>query len=470
MPASPHSYSSRIIEPLAAYISDATRRPLPPDVHRRAIHHVADTIAAMTSGSRLAAGRLGAAFVERHGGAGPCHVVGSPITTTPIMAALANGLSAHADETDDSHAPSLSHPGCAIVPAVLAAAELVEANGIEILRATVLGYDVSSRVNLALNPAEFREAGHSTHSIGPTFGAAASAAALMKLSARQVRHVLSYAAQQASGLSCWMRDPDHIEKAFDFAGMPARNGLSAALMVASGFTGVDDVFRGPRGFFDAYDESGRTGLPVRPDLVIDGLGDSYEIMRANIKRWTVGSPIQAALDALELLMARRATTPDEVTKLVVRLPEQGADTVDNRESPSICVQHLCAVMLIDGTVTFESSHDVARMQDPQVREIRRHVTLVGDPELTRAMPSRQAIVELHRTDGTSDAEHVRHVRGTWSNPMTSDDVQRKVDELVAPVIGDAQTKSLIARVWALDETARPQQLFPGGQADGNPPF
>ena len=457
-----------LINSLAEYIAGARRQPLPEPVRQRAVHHVADTIGAIVSGSRLPAGELGAAFIRDHGGSGPCHVFGSPTTTTPIMAAFANGLSAHADETDDSHAPSLSHPGCAVVPAVLAAAELADANGTDVLRATVLGYDVGARINCALNPAEFREVGHSTHSIGPTFGAAAAAAALMDLDVRQIRHVLSFAAQQASGLSCWMRDPDHLEKAFDFGAMPARNGVSAALMVASGFTGVDDVFSGPRGFFDAYDESRRTGLPVRPELLIEGLGTSYEIMRANIKRWSVGSPIQAALDAIELLIGRRATPPEVITRLVVRLPEQGADTVDNRDSPSICVQHLCAVMLIDGTVTFASSHDLARMSDPQVLDVRQRVVLVGDPELTRAMPSRQAIVELYRSDGTTDREHVQLVRGTWSNPMSAKEVQRKVHDLSLPVVGEAQAASLVEKLWSLDEDARPGQLFSvGSQSAGS---
>ena len=67
-----------------------------------------------------------------------------------------------------------------------------------------------------------------------------------------MRYLLSYTAQQASGISCWMRDEEHIEKAFDFGGMPARNGVAAAAMVAHGFTGVEDVFSGERNFFVAY--------------------------------------------------------------------------------------------------------------------------------------------------------------------------------------------------------------------------
>src|SRR6185503_9636039 len=191
--------------------------------------------------------------------------------------------------------------------------------------------------------------GHSTHSFGPTFGAAAAAAALAGLKAPQVRHVLSYAAQQASGISCWMRDPEHIEKAFDFGGMPARNGVTAAAMAAHGLTGVEDVFSGERSFFVAYKGDA--------EALVRELGATFEIMNASIKRWSVGSPIQAPLDSLLELLGEHRFEADEVRSLVVRVAHQGANTVDNRDMPDICMQHMCAVMLLDGSVTFESSHD-----------------------------------------------------------------------------------------------------------------
>ena len=147
-------------------------------------------------------------------------------------------------------------PSC---PAALAMAEREGRNGTAFLRAVALGYDVGTRLNMALHAYDFRDAGHSTHSFGPTFGAAAAAGALANLNADEARWLLSYAAQQCSGVSCWMRDEEHVEKAFDFGGMPARNGVVAATMVAAGFTGVDDVFSGERNFFIAYDETRRIG-------------------------------------------------------------------------------------------------------------------------------------------------------------------------------------------------------------------
>src|SRR5947208_14349185 len=173
----------------------------------------------MISGSRLRAGRLAAGYVEQEGGAGQACVIGTALLVPAENAALANGMAAHADETDDSHLGGRFHPGCGIVPAAFAVAEVKDRGGAELLRAVALGYDIGARLNLALGYSDpNNRPGHSTHSLGAAFGAAAAAAALMRFDPVRVRYVLSYAAQQASGVPYWHRDSEHVEKAFDFGG------------------------------------------------------------------------------------------------------------------------------------------------------------------------------------------------------------------------------------------------------------
>jgi 2-methylcitrate dehydratase PrpD len=430
---------------LSAYIASALRRPLPAPVVVKTKHHILDTIAAMLSGSRLTPGRKAIAYVKSLGGVKEACVIGSNLVTTAVNAALANGMLAHADETDDSHAPSLTHPGCGIVPAALAMAERERQSGTALVRAVALGYDVGCRLTLSLDPYQFREDGHSTHSFGPMFGAAAAAGALAGLRARQVRHLLSFTAQQASGVSCWMRDGEHIEKAFDFGGMPARNGVTAATMVAQGFTGVDDVFAGERSFFVAY------GRKPDPAALTRGLGTTYEIMNTNIKRWSVGSPIQAPLDSLIELIREHQIKTKNVERLVVRVAHQGANTVDNRAMPDICMQHMCAVMLIDGKVTFASAHDEKRMRDRKVLALRARIELRGDDALSAAMPSRQGIVEVTLRDGRALSRHTKAVRGAAENPMTRAEVDEKSFDLMAPVIGKVRARKLCDAVWKLEK-------------------
>jgi 2-methylcitrate dehydratase PrpD len=311
---------------------------------------------------------------------------------------------------------------------------------------------------MSLHPYAFREAGHSTHSFGPSFGAAAAASMLAGLNYNGMRHALSYTAQQCSGISCWMRDEEHIEKAFDFGGMPARNGTAAAAMVASGFSAVEDVFSGERNFFVAYDETRRIGKGPEPERLVRDLGRVYEIMNTNIKRWSVGSPIQAPLDALLELIRVQKLKADAVDSVTVRVAHQGANTTDNRHMPDICMQHMCAVMLIDGIVTFESSHDEKRMQNKQVLDLRRRITLLGDDALTAAMPSRQGIVEVKLKNGRVLRNHVKAVRGTAQNPRSRPEVDEKCYHLMAPILGKARARKLCDAVWNIEKIGNVTKL------------
>jgi 2-methylcitrate dehydratase PrpD len=451
---------SPVMREVSEYIAGALKRPLPEAVVEKTKHHVLDTFAAMVSGSRLLPGRKAIAYAKSLGGAKEACVIGSRLVTSAQHAALANGMLGHADETDDSHAPSLCHPGCAIVPAALAMAEREESNGTALLRAVALGYDVGTRINMALHDYNFRDAGHSSHSFGPSFGAAAAAGSLAAINSDQARWLLSYAAQQCSGISCWMRDEEHIEKAFDFGGMPARNGVVAATMIAAGFTGVDDVFSGERNFFIAYDETRRIGKAPEPQRLVQGLGSTFEIVNTNIKRWSVGSPIQAPLDSLLELIRAHGIKADDVEKLTVRVARQGANTTDNRTMPDICMQHMCAVMLLDGIVTFISSHDEKRMKHPKVLAVRSRIELIGDEELTRVLPSRQGIVELRLKDGRSLKHHTKAVRGTAQNPMTRAEVDEKAYHLMAPILGKPRARRLCDTVWTLEKVSSMRKLRP----------
>jgi 2-methylcitrate dehydratase PrpD len=443
---------------LSGHIAAALTQPVPEEVAEKTKCHLLDTIAAMASGSRLLPGRRAIAYVRAQGGRRQATVVGSRIITTAVNAALANGMSAHADETDDSHAGGRFHPGCAIVPAALATAEFADGDGASLLRALALGYDIGARFVMALGLGAAYARPHSTHSIGGLFGAAAAAGALLRLDARGVRFLLSYAVQQASGLAYWMRDPEHIEKAFDFGGMPARDGVAAATMVQAGFTAVEDPLAGPRTFLEAFAET------PRPEALVAGLGSRFEIMGASIKKWPAGAPIQAALDALETLMRGQGLRAEDVAELAVHLPDDRIHLVDDRDVPSLCAQHLLAVLLLDGELGFRAAHDRARMRDPAVLALRARIRLLPDAALTRALPPRQAIVEITTRDGRQLREHARAVRGTPDNPMEWPEVEAKALDLLAPVLGAERARALAEQVCRIERLSAVRALRPLLQA------
>jgi 2-methylcitrate dehydratase PrpD len=428
---------------LSTYIASALRKPLPAHIVDRAKVHMVDTYASMISGSRLLPGRRAIAYVKALGGKPQAGVIGTRIVTSVTNAALANGMLAHADETDDTHPPSRTHPGSGVVPAALAIGERDRLPGTAVLRAVVLGYDICARIMLAIGELHFRSTGHHPSTFGRLFGAASAAGALLKLDAREIRFLLSYAAQQAAGLSTVYRDTEHIEKAF-LSGMPTQCGVAAAVMVEHGFTGVEDVFAGDRNFFFTFAPQADQARLTR------GLGTDYEILRCGIKRWSAGGPIQAPLHVLHDLIKRHGFSGKDVQKLVVRMPDKDLMSVNNRDMPNICVQHLLAVMLKEGTTTFKATHDSARMRDPAVLALRAKVEAVGDPGLTNAERGWRCIMDVTLKDGRHFKHETMMAKGSAGAPLSRDEEQEKALDLMAPVLGKRRAQALLTALWEFD--------------------
>jgi 2-methylcitrate dehydratase PrpD len=268
---------------------------------------------------------------------------------------------------------------------------------------------------------------------------------VLGLRQEQIPHLLSYTIQQASGLVCWRRDPDHIEKAFDFSGGPTRDGVQAATMVAHGMTGVVDALEGPLGFFPVF------GRGVDPAPAWRDLEETPMILDCAIKKWCVGSPNQAPLDAIEAIGKETKLVADEIESITVRLPTTVIGIVDNGPMADVCCQHLVALTIVDGKLTFENSHDQARMSDPALLAVRKRVTLVGDEELTQAHPPRQGIVEIKLRNGKQLRHHTKVVRGTPQNPMGAEEVVAKSLDLIRPILGAAQSQRLVDAVRGIEK-------------------
>ena len=284
----PRSAAADLTGQLARYMVEARDRTLPPNVALEGKHHILDTLGAMVSGSRLKPGEMAIAYVRAQGGVPESSVIGTNIKTSAVNAALANGMCGHADETDDVELVTKTHPGCSSVAAALAMAEREGRSGMDLLRAVVLGYDVCCRFLMALGPDLVRGTHRSAEGVGSTFSAVGAAASLARLDETGMRYALSYAAQQVSGLWSWTSDNEHVEKAFDFSGMGARNGVTAATMVQAGFTGVRDVFDCEHNVLEAL------STQPHPAEMVAGLGSRFWIAETSIKTYSVGYPIQSA--------------------------------------------------------------------------------------------------------------------------------------------------------------------------------
>jgi 2-methylcitrate dehydratase PrpD len=437
---------------LARYMAGAREMALPPEVVHDAKLRVLDTLGAMVSGSRLKAGQMAAAFVRAQGGIGEASVAGTNIRTSAMHAAFANAMSAHADETDDFEPVTKAHPGCVTLPSALAMGEHHGRSGMETLRAFVLGYDVCCRFLMALGPDHVRQTHRSAEGVSSTLGSLGAAASLARLDETGMRYAISYAVQQVSGIWSWERDSEHVEKAFDFCGMGARNGVTAALFVESGFTGVRDVLEGEHNALEALSQR------PQPEAMVADLGRRFYVRESAIKVFSVGYPIQAPLDAVLTLRRENGLTPANVQRIVVKLPPDAAGIVDNREMPDVNVQYCIAVALIDGTVSFEDSHSRGRMADPEVLRLKQRVQLVADPTLRDPAAPRGGLVEVTTVDGRTVSHYTKFPPGTKENPLDDARVAAKARALLEPVLGKAKTDTVVARVNGLETLRDVKQL------------
>jgi len=429
---------SPLMQELSAYIAGAAKRKLPAEVAERARIHLVDTVAAMLSGSRLLPGRRVISYVKPLGGTREAGVIGTRHVTTVLNAALANGTCGHADETDDTHPPTRTHPGTSVVPAALALSEKLRRPGREFLRAMVLGYDLCARTLMALDPRKLVPTGRHAGATGQVFGAAAASAALLRLDARRVRYALAYTFEQAAGVTTMFRDTEHIEKAYAMGGMPAHNGAQAALMAAAGFTGVEDIFSGDPDFFSIFSPQGD------PAVLVRGLGTTWEILRGGIKRWTVGGPIQGPMHVLYELIRQHGIRADDVERMVVGMPQEQLEVVNDREMVDISLQHLLAVMLVDGTMTFAAAHDEKRVQDRAVRAVRGRIAAVADASIPNAVRGWRGRITLTLKDGRTLEHQTLAAKGIAENPLDRVDVSEKALDLMAPALGRKRSLALIA--------------------------
>ena len=428
----------------ARYAAGSASFDYPEAVREKGKLHLLDTLAAIVSGAALEAGIAGRRYADSLGGKPFVSILGTASRAPLVEAALANGMAAHADESDDSHEESQTHPGCGVVPAAMAAAEESGISGEALLRATILGYETTIRFARAFGAGmTFKASSMSSHAYGPLFGAGYAAGALMGFDEARFMILLNYLAQEASGLTTWRRDERHTLKSYVFAGMPAMNGVKCAALVRAGFSGGGDVLEmSDRNMLDA--------ITAKPDPValVDRLGTRHEILDTDIKCYPVGYPIASPLAALERIVAAHGVGAEDATRIRVRYHEDWYKVIgDKSRMPDVNLRYCLAVTLVDGKLTFDAAHDFERMRDPVVEAVGRRIEFLGPtPDLGRF----DARIEIDTPRGSFAAVQDRDVPGRAANPMSKAQVQAKARELLTTVIPAGRAEDVIAAIDGIE--------------------
>lgn len=418
---------------------------LSPEVSHHARRAVLDWTAATVAGAHLRPASLLNDLVRAEGAAGRATVVGRPDRTGVRSAALVNGTAAHTAEVDDIFRDGVYHPGAPTIAAALAAAQQHGRSGEDLLRAVAVGFEISTRVAVAVQPSHYRY-WHTTGTLG-TIGAAAAVASVLELDPPRFAHALATSLTLAAGLQQAFRS-DAMSKPLH-AGHAADAGALAALSAAAGFTGALDVLEGDAGFGAAMSE----GLDA--EEVTAGLGTRWNITAMTFKNHACCGHTFAAIDAALALRARHGLEPHRVRRVAVETYGT-ACTVAGDPDPTtefeakFSLPYCVAVGLTTGSVRLRA-FDEELLRDPGIRELMERVEIDVDPGLDAAFPrQRSARVRIDLDDGSQVEELALTRKGDPDAALTDDELQAKFDELVEPTYGRAATAELARALWALD--------------------
>jgi 2-methylcitrate dehydratase PrpD len=461
---------------IVEFVGELRHAALPDEVRHYARRHLLDTVGVMIAGAGGDVATRAEAVLAAVRPAGRIPVPGRARRADLIDAAFLGGTAAHGIELDDGFRQGSVHPGCVVVPAVLALGYDRHADGRAVMEAIVAGYEAVIAIGRACHP-DLRQRGfHPTAAVG-VFGSAAAAGKLRRLSADALANALGLAASSAAGLFAFVNGGGDIKRLH--AGHAAREGLQAALLAEQGVEGPPDVIEARDGFMQAFafgradktraalasEASGQRGhsksaraghspepgssarAVALPPAVPFGITDCY------IKPYPCCRHIQPAVEALIGLVNDEAIASDEVQRIDVatyRIAAEHAETGwDDFASAQLSFPYLMGLALRFRAVKFEHFSEQTR-RDPAFAAIARKLTVTAPADVDRLYPQlRPARVTVTTARG-SFTRQADEALGSRIVPLDDAGLTAKFLDLVGPVLGAARAKELGERLWSLD--------------------
>ncbi len=436
---------------LAAYSAALDFAGLPQAVQQRTRFLVLDLVGNIVRGRHDAESSPALLAMVRALGlaAGGSAVFGDGVRYTPAGAALLNGALAHSLDFDDTHAAGTLHPGAPVIPAALAAAEMVGADGRTVLSAIVAGYEVTCRLALALPGGDHYDRGYHPTATCGAFGAAAAAGRVFGFTPAQMQDAFGIALSQTAGSLQFLANGAWTKR-FQ-VGWSALNGLAAATLAREGFRGAAEAFEGRAGFLRAYAPS------PTPERALQDLGHAWELMNTAVKPYPSCRYGHAGVDAAIALRAEHGLQAAEIEAVTMGLPNKGMllvgaplaykqnprSVVDGQFSGPFVVS--CA--LATGQMGWDS---YSLLQDPAVRGLLPKVVCVEDPEVQALFPENMAGKLTVRARSRDFTKLVVVAKGEPGNFLTEAELRAKFHGLADAVLGHDRAMTLADAVVGLD--------------------
>jgi len=306
-------------------------------------------------------------LVRKMGGNEECSVVGHPLRTSLLNAALANGAIGHGGELDSTSQQAMGHVAAHAVPVALTVGQYVETSGKEFLRALAIGFEVAARFQSVFDAHQGR--GKFVQQVGGAMGDTVSAGLLLGLDAKQMQHALGLAASSACGLHDHHTETLHQNKSLNF-GRVVSAGVLSALLAREGVQGAQDILTIKKGFCDTF-----MGVPEAGYEVVEGLGEHYLIRHILYKRYPVGRPAQGPIYAFLRLMKKHQLTSDDITQIEARVWASSVGRLTAYKHPCFHLETILSLAAIYGEITSQHIYNSLYQEDPRFKAFRDRVRI-----------------------------------------------------------------------------------------------
>lgn len=439
---------------IARFVAETTIDELPPQVVDRAKRSVLDLLGVAIYGARSESAKTYLAYVAQQGGSPDATVICGGRKLTAYNAALINATYGHSTELFESYTRAMVHPGNVVIPAALAVAERDGRSGAAVIVATVVGFELLSRVGLSVGFPLLLEQGFHTPGALGGFGATAACANLEALGAEQAADALGIAACYVpTAMNAAMRGATIKEL---FEGTAAATGVMAADLARLGITGVRD-----------WDEHWYRALPRTHDRseLVDGLGTNWRIESGGLhfKERAVMAVGQPVLDACETLLRKHVIDPRAINTIRLRSSRRiligGSRHPDSMLSAITSAPFLAAFAFEHQQEFLDDPHFIRCLtpegfDDEHVIRLAESVTVEVDEQIDwdfeSGTPQRFAAhVSVELADGTVYEQYA----DIWpaTSGMTFDDVARKFRGVVRDFVTPEEAEHIITEVGRLQE-------------------
>jgi 2-methylcitrate dehydratase PrpD len=438
-------------ERFAAFSSSLTVERIPDPVVESAKLHLLDALGCGLAAHALETAPAAVQAMIETGSIGPATAIGVSYGLPPADAALANGVTCHALDYDDTHSAAVAHVSVAVIPAALAVAQSEGTDGGDLLAAIVAGNEIVARLGMAVGSGFHARGFHPTAVCG-VFGATAAACRLQALDEITVTNALGIAGSMASGLLEYLADGSSTKRLHP--GWAAHAAVIASRLAAHGATGPASVFEGRFGLYRAFAD--RDDIDV--EAITAELGERWETPRIAFKPYPACHYVHASIDAAAQAVAETPVRTEEIEEIVALTPEAGVSLVleplADKHRPrteyeaKFSLPYSVASLLVRGHVDVSTYTDEA-ITDPDVLALAAKVRYeVKDYDTyPRAFPGG---VRIHTRDGRTLEAELAYQRGGPENPMTAEEIREKFQTNASLALGGAEVQALEEAVMTLD--------------------